>query len=100
MRIACYGLLAMRRLFVQDFVIDAMGERFIQPPPFDLAKCYADSTVASPLIFVLSTVRIDSFLLWSHVPHELFLTPRLCAGLGSDQSVLQLCDDDWHAVQG
>ena len=44
-------------LAVQDFVTHAMGERFIQPPPFDLAKCYADSNVASPLIFVLSTVR-------------------------------------------
>lgn len=42
-------------LAVQDFVTEAMGVRFIQPPPFDLAKCYQDSHVGSPLIFVLST---------------------------------------------
>lgn len=40
---------------MQDFVTEVMGTRFIQPPPFDLAKCYADSHVGSPLIFVLST---------------------------------------------
>ena len=42
-------------LAVQDFETEVMGARFIQPPPFDLAKCYADSHVGSPLIFVLST---------------------------------------------
>ncbi len=47
----CFVLL----LRAQDFVTDVMGVQFIQPPPFDLAKCYADSNVQSPLIFVLST---------------------------------------------
>jgi len=31
-----------------------MGERFIVAPTFDLSKCYRDSSVVSPLIFVLS----------------------------------------------
>lgn len=31
-----------------------MGERFIISPTFDLAKCYKDSTIQTPLIFVLS----------------------------------------------
>ena len=31
-----------------------MGEKFVQPPPFDLAKSYADSNASIPLIFVLS----------------------------------------------
>ena len=31
-----------------------LGDKFVQPPPFDLAKCYADSNNLSPLIFVLT----------------------------------------------
>ena len=31
-----------------------MGKKFVQPPPFDLAKSYADSNASIPLIFVLS----------------------------------------------
>jgi dynein heavy chain, axonemal len=42
-------------LAAQDYVIDNMGKKFVEPPPFDLASCYEDSSVAIPLIFVLST---------------------------------------------
>jgi dynein heavy chain len=31
-----------------------MGQKFIIPPAFDLGKCYKDSTIMTPLIFVLS----------------------------------------------
>ena len=31
-----------------------MGEKFIVAPTFDLSKCYRDSSVVTPLIFVLS----------------------------------------------
>ncbi|KAJ3181753.1 Dynein heavy chain 7, axonemal [Geranomyces variabilis] len=36
------------------FIIDKMGQRFVEPPPFDLASSYDDSNTTSPLIFVLS----------------------------------------------
>ena len=39
---------------VIDFVKFKLGEKFVQPPPFDLARSYADSTSTMPLIFVLS----------------------------------------------
>lgn len=42
-------------LCMQDFIINYQGLRFIQPPPFDLKACYNDSTITTPLIFVLSS---------------------------------------------
>ena len=37
-----------------DFVKDKLGEKFVEPPPFDLAQSYADSNCCIPLIFILS----------------------------------------------
>ena len=42
-------------LSMQDFIVKYLGQRFIQPPPFDLKACYNDSTIITPLIFVLSS---------------------------------------------
>jgi dynein heavy chain len=39
---------------IQNLVADAIGKRFIEPPPFDLPATYKDSTPATPLVFVLS----------------------------------------------
>lgn len=39
---------------VTNFVQEKLGRRFIEPPPFDLAKSYVDSNQCSPLIFILS----------------------------------------------
>jgi dynein heavy chain len=36
------------------YIISTMGEKFTLPPPFDLQASYNDSTVKTPLIFVLS----------------------------------------------
>ena len=41
-------------LAVQKFVAEVMGEKFVKPPPFDLQACYADSSAAVPLVFILS----------------------------------------------
>jgi hypothetical protein len=39
---------------VMDFVSAQMDQKFIEPPPFDLQACYADSRCDTPLIFVLT----------------------------------------------
>ena len=39
---------------LQGWVAEQMGRKFIEPPPFDLDRCFQDSTATTPLIFVLS----------------------------------------------
>lgn len=39
---------------VQEFIAEKMGTRFIEPPPFDMKECFADSKCTTPLIFVLT----------------------------------------------
>jgi dynein heavy chain len=39
---------------VQEWVALKIGKQFVEPPTFDLAQCFKDATVTSPLIFVLS----------------------------------------------
>ncbi|KDO23984.1 hypothetical protein SPRG_10681 [Saprolegnia parasitica CBS 223.65] len=41
-------------LAAQQFVVETMGDAFVKPPPFDLGLCYSDSSVSSPLVFILS----------------------------------------------
>lgn len=43
---------------ITDFIVEKMGKKFIEPPPFDLAKIYLDSTNISPLIFILSPGKL------------------------------------------
>ena len=40
---------------VQSWIVNKIGRDFIVPPTFDLSKCYRDSSIMTPLIFVLST---------------------------------------------
>ena len=39
---------------IRQFVLEKLGRKFVEPPPFDLAKSYVDSNKTIPLIFVLS----------------------------------------------
>lgn len=40
---------------IQNFLTAQMGKRFIEPPPFDMKKCYDSSIVTTPLIFLLTS---------------------------------------------
>ncbi|KAJ1435246.1 dynein heavy chain, partial [Ochromonadaceae sp. CCMP2298] len=39
---------------VQHFISESMGNKFIEPPPFDLKGCFEVSKCTTPLIFVLT----------------------------------------------
>jgi hypothetical protein len=39
---------------VNGFLLQAMGQRYIEPPGFNLAGAYSDSDALIPLIFMLS----------------------------------------------
>jgi len=39
---------------IQNYITGVMDKKFIVAPTFDLNACYRDSTVVTPLIFVLS----------------------------------------------
>lgn len=41
-------------LGVANFVVEHLGQPFVEPPVFNLAKSYKDSNITTPLIFVLS----------------------------------------------
>ena len=39
---------------MQNFVSQNIGGRFIEPPPFEIAKCFKDASNTMPIVFVLS----------------------------------------------
>jgi dynein heavy chain len=39
---------------VKQFIVDKMGQEFIEPPQFNLQASYEDSNPTTPLIFILS----------------------------------------------
>jgi dynein heavy chain len=39
---------------IQSFIAEKMGTKFIEPPPFNMKECFADSKCTTPLIFVLT----------------------------------------------
>lgn len=51
---------------ILSYVMNSLGKEFVEPPPFDLESCFQDSTVLTPLIFVLSKGSGE----WRHKPRN------------------------------
>lgn len=39
---------------VQNFIVKYMGQSYVEPPVFNLAEIYNDSSCVTPLVFILS----------------------------------------------
>ena len=39
---------------IQEYISNMLAPKYIEPPPFEIKKCFADSTKFTPLIFVLT----------------------------------------------
>lgn len=50
---------------VTALVAEKLGKEFIQPPPFDLGACFAESNMRCPLIFILSPGVDPSAMVYS-----------------------------------
>ena len=50
-------------LGIQDYIAETMGQKYIEPPPFDLPLSYVSSTPTNPMLFVLSVKQSISNML-------------------------------------
>ena len=39
---------------IQAFIVENLGQKFVEPPTFELALSFKDSSYFTPLVFVLS----------------------------------------------
>ena len=70
---------------VQDYICDGIGQRFIEPPPFDLPLSFKASSVLMPLIFILS-VGVDPMASFLNFAEEKGMRKKLHAiSLGQGQ---------------
>ena len=58
---------------VQNYVMSELGDKFVKPPPFDLAACYVDSAITNPLVFVLSAGSDPMENIFKLTPSQKFL---------------------------
>jgi len=70
---------------VMLFVAGEMGQRFIEPPPFDLAACFEDSSPVAPLIFILSAGADPNASLFKLADEKGFSETMKIVSLGQGQ---------------
>jgi dynein heavy chain len=92
---------------ILNYVAGEMGQKFVEPPPFDLQECYDDSVAYAPLVFVLSVgsdpmSALLKFAADKGMPSEAVATISL--GQGTTPRALQLLengrrDGTWVVLQ-
>jgi len=77
---------------VLDFITNRIGEKFVTPPPFDLAGSYADSNCLSPLIFILSPGSDPGSTLYSYAADKGKEVASISLGQGQGPKAEKLMD--------
>ena len=73
---------------VQAYVVANLAPRFIEPPPLDLQSCFDDSTVQTPLIFILSTGSDPTTTFYNFADKMNCRRKVACISLGQGQGVV------------
>ncbi|KAH9558616.1 hypothetical protein CY35_06G017100 [Sphagnum magellanicum] len=89
---------------VSGFLLDAMGQRYVEPPGFDLTSAYGDSDALTPLIFMLSAGSdpMAALLKFSEEGKHVVNTISLGQGQGPKAALLiqsGLRTGDWVVLQ-
>lgn len=91
---------------ISNFVSQQIGNKFIMPPPFDIAKSFEESSCLCPLIFILSTGTDPMAALFKFAQikgyTERFHTISLGQGQGPiAQALIERAQDDgsWVCLQ-
>uniref|UniRef100_A0A2S2ND87 Dynein heavy chain 3, axonemal n=1 Tax=Schizaphis graminum TaxID=13262 RepID=A0A2S2ND87_SCHGA len=71
---------------IQQYVVNSMGQKYVEPPSFDLADSFKDSNCCSPLIFILSagTDPMSSLIKFSEY-NKISPTDLITISLGQGQ---------------
>lgn len=78
---------------VLTYVTAEIGEKFVTPPPFDIAGSYADSSTTSPLIFILSPGSDPSSALYMFATDKAREINSLSLGQGQGPKAERLLAD-------
>jgi len=81
-----------------NFVTEKLGKNFVEPPPFDLAKSFADSNCCAPLIFILSPGADPTMALLKFAADKGFSGSRfnsISLGQGQVWLLLLMLKKDW-----
>lgn len=80
---------------ISNFIVEKIGEQFIIPPTFDLAKSFKDSSVTSPLIFVLSTGSdpVSDYLRFATEQNMMSKQQSISLGKGQDKKAEKMIEE-------
>lgn len=82
-------------LAVQNFICEKLSKEFIEPPTFNLAKSYKDSSVTTPLIFVLSpgSDPVAGFLKFAEEMNMSKKLESISLGRGQDKKASNMIEE-------